>query len=311
MKFNGLTVTYSDKFLDWQLGEEHEVNPIRALLLTEKLKMLEHYGICTFTSEWDKVSEIEQSKWEKAAARLQPSRVSALRQGDLWEPELFMFGATYFLTEKLLKDRFFESAAGIYFNPAGGELTGQHKDVEVLNDLAWSCVRMTEAGMRVVYLDWDGHHCFETETLLKNTDVLTISIHETSSAATTYSDVDGQGFKNIHMLSGASDYGLINAVAEAIDLIEEQGGADVIVLNAGADGLLEDESTDMQWTLDGFGISAKMLGEFAAQSGASILVGGGGSTLPLDGGAPDVWGAVVGTLSLEMAMIDMTPTQES
>lgn len=311
MKFSGLTVAYSDKFLDWQLGEDHEVNPIRALVFTEKLKILEQYGVCKFDTDWDRAGEIERAKWEKAAARLQPERVKELKKSQLWEPELFMFGATYFLTEKLLKDRFFESSSGVYFNPAGGELSGQHRDVDVLNDLAWACVRMAEAGLRVVYLDWDGHHCYETETLLKNSGILTISIHEASSASTTYSDVDGQGFKNIQMLAGASDYGLINSVADAIDLIEAQGGADVVVLNAGADGLAEDETTNMQWTLDGFGLSSKMLGEFAAAHDASVLIGGGGSSLPLDGGAPDVWSAVVGTLTMELALVGMLPREES
>lgn len=302
MKFHKLTVTYADDFLDWQLGDEHEVNPIRSLLATEKLKHLEDPGICEIVSDWGQSSVVEKAKWERAMKSIQPEKVEVRKASGLWEPELAMFGATYYLTEKILKNRVFDGSAGIYFNPAGGEHSESHADVDVINDLAWACLRMQDAGLRVAYIDWDAHHCYETETLLRGSGVLTFSVHERSTAATTYSDLDGEGFVNYGMEQGASDWGLINAVAEILDTLEGMEPFDVIVLNAGADGLEEDPTSGMDWTIDGYGVSSKMLGEFAAGSGASVLVGGGGSTLPIEG-CPEIWSAVLSTLTLEMVMV--------
>lgn len=306
MKFNGLTVAYSEKFLDWQLGEDHEVNPIRALVLVEKLKILQEAGICVVDTSWDKGSVVEKAKWVRAIETLQPDKLKSKAAADpLYETELLMFGATYHLTEKLIKDRVFDGGMGVYFNPAGGEISEQHTDVDVFNDLAWACLRLKDSGMNVVYIDWDAHHCYETETLLKNSGVTTFSVHEARTAGTTYTDLEGEGFANYGMDAGASDYGLVNAVAEIIDTLENEGkGFDVIVLNTGADGLGGDPTSGLDWTIDGYGLSSKMLGDFAQRSSASLLVGGGGTTLPVEGG-PDIWSAVLGTLTLELLNLEL------
>lgn len=307
MKFNKMVVTYTEQFLDWQLGDEHEINPIRSLVFTEKLKTLIESGMCEVDTDWGQASEIERMKWEAAMRSIQPEKTAARKATappEVWNSEVFMFGATYYLCDRLLKDRAFNDTSGIYFNPAGGEMSGQHADVDVVNDLAWACLRMADAGMNVVYVDWDAHHCYETETLLRKSDVKTFSVHEKISAASTYSDLEGDGFVNLGMEEGAGDYGLINAVAEIIDMLEQHAGkVDVIVLNAGADGIEVDPTSGLQWTINGYGVAAKMLGEYAVSMDASILVGGGGSTLPLDSG-PEIWGAVTTTLLIEMLMIN-------
>lgn len=300
LKFAGLKVAYADGFLDWQLGEEHPINPIRTLVLKEKLKRLREVGMCEVLEDWARAGEIQRGKWLRAAQTIQPDRVQKLQSElakEIWESELLMFGATFELVDRLIRDRAFEGKHGVYFNPAGGELTGQHDGVEVLNDLAWACLRLQEAGYKVAYLDWDAHHSNETEELLNGSGVLTISIHDLTTAATTYSDEEGAGFINVPV--GKTDLDFIDAVGRAVDSIAAFGKIDVLVLNAGADGLEQDESTGMEWTLDGMMVAGMIVGEFAASIDASVLAGGGGGELPLDG-TPSAWSHSTGMILLQL-----------
>lgn len=312
LKFAGLKVAYADGFLDWQLGEEHPINPIRTLVLKEKLKRLREVGMCEVLEDWARAGEIQRGKWLRAAQTIQPDRVQKLQSElaeEVWESELLMFGATFELVDRLIRDRAFEGKHGVYFNPAGGELTGQHEGVEVLNDLAWACLRLRDAGYTVAYLDWDAHHSNETEALLKDTGVLSISIHDLTTAATTYSDPDGAGFINYGLSAEGDSLEFVDAVGQAADKLAELG-IDVLVLNAGADGLEVDESTGMAWSTDAMAVAGKIIGDLAGELDASVLVGGGGGELPLDE-TPDTWYNVVGVMGSAMAGADLLRVQRS
>lgn len=300
LKFAGGKVAYTDGFLDWQLGDEHPVNPIRTLGFRRALGRFEQVGAVKVLEDWAKAGELQKAKWIAEAQALQPERVAKL-QAELdpavWNAQLLMFGATFELVNELIRDREFEGSHGIYFNPAGGELTGQHEGVEVLNDLAWACLRLQNAGYKVAYLDWDAHHSNETEQLLKDSGVLTISIHDLTTAATTYSDPEGGGFVNIPV--GADDHDFVDAVGRAVDMVADFGPVDVLVLNAGADGMEQDESTGLNWTLDGMMVAGMIVGEYAASIDASVLAGGGGGELPLDG-TPSAWSHSTGMVLIQM-----------
>lgn len=303
-EFVGIRVTYSDDFINWQLGEEHPINPIRSFALVQRMEELERLGACTIDTDWNRSSQILRNKWEKCATDLQPELVNARKTSDpeLWEAELTMFGATHHLTETLIREYYVENKLGVYFNPAGGE-NNQHEDVAVVSDLAWACKRLALSGLRVAYIDWDAHHCGDVETLLEGSGILTASIHSISSVETPLPSSDET--INYEVPVNSTDEDLIAAVGSTIDLIEDRGGVDVLVINIGADGISEDSSSDLGWTHKGYFLSAQIIGEYAGTHDIPVLLGGGGGTLPLDEGTPEVWFLVAGTLTMEISRQQM------
>ena len=301
-EFVGMRVTYSDDFINWQLGEEHPINPIRSYALVQRLEELEQLGACKIDTEWNRQSHILRTKWEKCALEMQPELVDSRKteHSELWESELTMFGATHYLTETLIRESLVDGKIGVYFNPAGGE-NNQHEDVAVVSDLAWACKRLQMSGMRVAYIDWDAHHCTDVESLLVGTGILVSSVHSEASVGQTELSHNDNDIINYEMPATSTDEDLISAVGTIVDTIEEMGGVDVIVLNIGADGLEEDESSDLRWTQKGYYLAAQIVGEYAGAQEIPVLIGGGGGTLPLEDGTPEVWFAVSGTITMEMS----------
>lgn len=299
-EFVGLRIAYSDDFINWQLGDEHPINPIRAYALVQRMEELVSVGACVVDTKWNRPSQILRRKWEKCATDLQPELVNARKTTDheLWEAELTMFGATHHLTETLIREYFVENKLGVYFNPAGGE-NNQHEDVDVVSDLAWACKRLQLSGLRVAYIDWDAHHCTDVENLLDGSGVLVASIHSISSVETELPSTEET--INFEVPAHSTDEDLIAAVGTVIDLIEERGGVDVLVINIGADGISEDSSSDLGWSYKGYFLSAQIIGEYAGRNDIPILLGGGGGTLPLDDGTPEVWFLVAGTMTMEIS----------
>lgn len=304
-EFAGLRIAYTHDFINWQLGDEHPINPIRAFVLTERMNDLVNAGACVIDTEWNKPSQILRSRWEKCAISFQPELVDARKtqNSELWEAELTMFGATHHITETLIREHFIEGKYGVYFNPAGGE-NNHHADVAVVSDLAWAAKRLDETGLRVAYIDWDAHHCSDVETMLDGTGILTASIHAVSTVETELPSTEQH--INYEMPTTATDSDLVSAVATILDTLEERGGVDVLVLNIGADGYAPDDSTDLGWTHEGYFLSAKTIAEYAGEHEIPILIGGGGGTLPLEDGTPEVWFVVLGTITAEMSRQQMT-----
>lgn len=296
----GLRITYTDDFIDWQLGEEHPINPIRAFVLKERMEDLVGAGACVIDTEWNRPSQITRRQWEKSALKSEPHLVEKRKQesAEMWETELTMFGGTYYLTETLIREYYTENKYGAYFNPAGGE-NNHHDGVAVISDLAWACKRLANSGLRVAYIDWDAHHCSDVETLLDGTGILTASIHSISTVEAELPTTEEH--INYEMTSDAQNSDLISAVTSILDTIDERGGVDVLVLNISADGYAPDESTDLGWTEEGYFLSAKAIAEYAGAREISILMGGGGGTLPLEDGTPEIWFIVLGTITAELS----------
>lgn len=287
-----LVVAHTEHFLDWQISAEHPVNPIRSHVVLEELQGI-HGKNFELLTNWANASELERSRWLAAAQSIDPELEIGLEAA-----ELTIFGATYTLAEQLVADRVAGRGAAVYFNSAGGELSGQHEGVEVFNDLAYAAVRLAAAGLRVAYLDWDAHHSNRVEAALRSyPEILTVSIHQLSSAATTFSSPE-HGFVNFQLGDGAGDHALISSVSSAL---LELGDLDALVMSIGADGLEEDPSSQLNYSPDGLAAAAILVGQFAANSGASILVGGGGGQLPLDS-TPQVWANVVTLLASGLLM---------
>lgn len=302
MKYGGLKISWAEELLSWQLGAEHPVNPLRGYVAVEKLKAA--FPDAEILEDWAEAGELGRSSWQLAAESIQAERVAELQLAagpDLVHVQLTMFGATYVLVEQLLRDRSFEELNCVYFSPAGGELTGQHEGVYVLNDMAWAAKRLAGADLKVAYVDLDAHHSSEMEQLLRDEpEIWTCSVHELSSARTNYS---AEGFLNAGLAPGAGDPGLLAAVRQWLAQLS-QLDLDVLLVNAGADGLAEDESSLLGYTPAGLTAAGLLLGKLAAEKNCSVLISGGGGQLPLDG-TPEVWEAVVSMFVSALATKEM------
>lgn len=287
LKRRGLTVAYSPRYLDWQLGEEHEVNPIRTHVVVEELLGLQQFLGTEVLTSWADPGGVELSRWAAAA--------SSVSEEVFGEEELTMFGGTYALVERLIRDRVLGGEVGVYFNPAGGEIA-EHKDVKVYNDAAYAVRRLSAAGLRVGFLSWDAHQELNTRELISGAGPC-ISIHE----AATVKDMEagdlegGAGFLNYALAPGAGgDVGLLRTVQSAISELRKME-LDVLVVRAAADGLVDDRSSSLRITENGYRAASMELAEAGADLDWSFLVLGGGGTLPLDG-TPEVWRIVLSSL---------------
>lgn len=293
LKRRGLTVAYTPRYLDWQLGDEHEVNPIRAHVVVEELRALEQFLGTEILTNWANPGEIELSRWV-AAARSVSSREQ------LGDEELTMFGGTYTLVEHLIRDRVLAGEVGTYFNPAGGE-NQEHRDVKVYNDAAYAVRRLVEAGLRTGFLSLDAHQEVETRRLVDGAGPC-ISIHEAATAKDWTAGSLEEGFLNYALAPGAGDSWLLATVQAAITELSRRH-LDVVVLRASPDGLAADGSSSLRFTEEGYRAASMELAQAGAASNWSFLVLGGGGTLPLDE-TPEVWRIMVSSLVAVPLFVD-------
>ena len=294
MKLNPIKIAYSDQYLDWQLGDEHLVNPIRDLVAMQSIQARFPDQVTVFSS-WAEGYGLEKEKWVSSYTRLTGELVGELAPGVLTR-----FGGTYTLVEELIRDRVVEESYGVYFNPAGGE-SSAHQDVEVLNDLGYAVLRLTEAGLRVAYLDWDAHRDDRVEQLLLGReDITTVSMHEDPQVQAVAAESVQPGAVRLGLAPGAGDPAWLEVSRRAVSHLSELE-IDVLVFNCGADGLEEDESSSLNLSVTGMAYAGTEVARFVADQGISVLVGGGGGHLPLDG-TPEVWDAIVTSLVGAMVM---------
>lgn len=77
-------------------------------------------------------------------------------------------------------------------------------------------------------------------------------------------------------------------------------GVDTLLLATGADGLTGDPLSSLEYTLSGLCLAARRVGDWAAQKGVPIVVGGAGGYQPFDE-TPMAWAGVVVTLDQAFA----------
>ena len=293
-------VAYSDKLLKWQLGRGHPTNPVRARNAVEKLKG--EAGI----EVWEDWAEVEGSvdHWAELACSVHdPAYVERVRSGlcgdwrgvqpELGETALVMFGGTVSLVERMLggeEDR-------VFFNPQGAKHHAAYDRSSgfcVFNDMAWAAVRLSEAGKRVVYIDWDAHHGDGVEDLLRGReDLVTFSLHEWGIFPGTGAE-DGPGYYNYPMSEGASDLEMLDAVDDIVDKVRKLK-PDVILLACGADGLERDPLSSLRFTHRGLREASREIAALALGLDAQVLIGGAGGYRPHDD-TPQHWAECVQTI---------------
>lgn len=314
-----LAIAYSDQYLDWQLGAgtgSHPTNPVRAKLATEKLveKLGDQAIVIDPTPEGSEEGDrkalavVHSERHIHAALNnfVDPQWLGANRE--VAEAGFSMFRGTVRLVEKLLAG---EIQVG--FNPQGAKHHAKRESSSgfcVYNDMAYAALKLQEAGLRPLYLDWDIHAGDGVHHILKETKIPTLSIHQGSifplddelsnpskrGRRHTHHDLEAMSY-NWNLVSGDGDDGLEWAMTQVGDIIDSYK-PDVILLAAGADGHAGENNLGVQsnFSYKGFLRSAKVIASLAIKHcKGRVIIGGAGGYQPLNH-TPETWFQVVSTI---------------
>lgn len=311
-----LAIAYSDQYLNWQLGAghgSHPTNPIRAKLATEKLveKLGEQAVVIdptpegTFEGDREALAVVHSEEHIHAALDNYVDPQWSGANKEVAEAGFAMFRGTVRLVEKLLAG---EMTVG--FNPQGAKHHAKRDSSSgfcVYNDMAYAALKLQEARLRPLYLDWDIHAGDGVHHILKETSIPTLSIHQGGiyPLDAELSDPSKRGVRhtkhnlaaqsyNWNLVSGDGDDGLEWAMGEAAEVIDEYK-PDVILLAAGADGHagINNLGVNSNYSYGGFVRAAVLVAELAiAHSKGRVIIGGAGGYQPLDH-TPEIWSQVV------------------
>ena len=173
----------------------------------------------------------------------------------------------------------------------------------VFADFAMAAHKAVEHGERVAIFDFDAHHGDGTENLTRdNPSVLTFSVHQRDIFPYTGNeDEPANHVYNEALPAWSSSGDLFKATDRFIELAQAFG-ATMIFVAAGADGLVNDPLSNLEYTRTGLMASAGHLRDSFPHT--PILMGGAGGYLP-DGGTPLAWGAVAASLGARSERSDL------
>lgn len=168
----------------------------------------------------------------------------------------------------------------------------------IFNDFALAAeIATKDHGLKVAILDVDAHHGDGVEELtFHNKDVLTLSIHESGIFPGTGNESeDGKNVFNYPLTAqtGKGDTALMAGVNKFLP-IARAFAPDLLFITSGADGLVADPLSQLQYTIEGYASAARLVAD--ALPATPILMGGAGGYLP-DDGTPSVWAAVASELA--------------
>ena len=313
-----LMITYSEQYLDWQLGNgdgTHPTNPVRAKLATQKLvaRLGKRNVVIADPAPLRKqrkdliaVQSVHTPKYVHQVLAGNSSEWNGTRP-QMGKTALAMFGGTVRLVEAMIAGKI-----RVGFNPQGAKhhaYADHSSGFCVFNDMAWAAIELKKAGFIPLYIDWDIHAGDGVQAVLADTDIPTISIHNgqqfpfatpsptrdpaRSGERHEFSDLS-RHFYNLNVLNGDGDEAFKRAIDRAAEIIDEYQPT-VILLAAGADG--HEEAGHLgklnNYTYQGFEYAAAMVAKAAAKyAKGRVLIGGAGGYRPLDH-TPEIWARVV------------------
>jgi len=140
-------------------------------------------------------------------------------------------------------------AARYAFNPSGGfhhAAPSRAGGFCYINDIVLACMRLADAGRRVLFLDLDVHHSDGVQNAFyRRSDVMTISLHESGRTlfpGTGFEDEIGEGkgkgfCANFPLPVGTYDEAYLRVLRDGALPLAAAFAPDVIVLEIGMDGL--------------------------------------------------------------------------
>jgi acetoin utilization protein AcuC len=198
---------------------------------------------------------------------------------DVYEYPRWACGATLTGAQLILS-----GDADIVFNPSGGfHHAGPEKAAGFcyLNDMVLGCLRLAEAGKRVLCLDLDAHHGDGTqEAFYSRNDVMTISMHESGKTLFPWSGFEdeigkgaGRGYNvNVPLPADTYDEAFLLAFNKIAVPLIKAFNPDVLVVELGMDTLAGDPLTHLMLTNNAYPEIVRHLLSFAKP----ILATGGG-----------------------------------
>lgn len=174
--------------------------------------------------------------------------------------------------------------AEVTFNPSGGfhhAHAGRAGGFCYVNDIVLACLRMTDAGKRVLFLDLDAHHCDGVQdAFYERNDVMTVSLHQ--SGATLFPGTGfeveighgaGRGYSvNFPLPVGTYDAAWVHVYTRGAEPLIQAFDPDVIVLELGMDALAGDPLAHLHLSNNAY---ADVV-ERVRRLGKPILATGGG-----------------------------------
>jgi acetoin utilization protein AcuC len=317
-----LGISYSDDYLIWQLGEgdgSHPTNPMRAQLATgllvAELPRAVSVSDPTAVDRHSVRAAIDSVHEAGFVSRVIDEGIDLQwtgRRPEMGQTAMTMFAGTMVLTQAMIARDIM-----VGFNPQGAKhhaASDGSSGFCVFNDMAWAAREFAAAGFRPLYLDWDIHAGDGTQSMLFDTEIPTLSIHngaafpfdgmtrDLSLAGTRHtSHHDANHAYNWCIEDTDGDDAFAWAIGEAVSVIDDYR-PDVILVAAGADGMGGANDLGMRntYTFAGFQHAALAVAEAATRwSNGRVLIGGAGGYQPLTH-TPRVWANVVETIYLEV-----------
>jgi len=198
---------------------------------------------------------------------------------DMFECGAWACGAGLTAADLLLQGR-----ADIAFNLLGGfhhAFPDRAAGFCYLNDLALACLKLTDAGKRVLYLDVDAHHGDGVQAAFYGRkDVMTISLHESGKTLFPWGGFEdeigegaGHGFNvNVPLPAETYDEAFLTAFDSTAMPLADAFAPDVLVLELGLDILAGDPLTHLRMTNN---VVVEIV-ERVLKLNCPILVAGGG-----------------------------------
>jgi acetoin utilization protein AcuC len=182
-------------------------------------------------------------------------------------------------------DALLAGEANVAFNLWGGfhhAMQARAAGFCYLNDVVLACLRLVEAGKRVLYLDIDAHHGDGVqEAFYTRNDVLAISLHESGQTLFPWGGFEneigeGPGLGcnvNIPLPAGTYDQAFLEAFERVVAPLLGAYESDVIVLELGMDILAGDPLTHLCMTNN---VVVDVLERLLAMDKPLLVEGGGG-----------------------------------
>ena len=199
---------------------------------------------------------------------------------DMFDYASWACGATLTGAELILSGE-----TNIAFNPSGGfHHAGAEKSSGFcyLNDLVLACLRFSNNGKRVLYLDIDAHHGDGVqEAFYASNQVMVISLHESGKTlwpGTGFEDETGDGAGkgftvNVPLPIGICDAAYLEVFTEIVIPLIKAYDPDVLVLQSGMDALAGDALAHLELTNNAH---AEIIDRLLRFNKPMLVTGGGG-----------------------------------
>jgi acetoin utilization protein AcuC len=308
---------WDERFLDYNLGPQHPLRPIRVKLTYELIRskrILQQESVevikpCIATRE--EILLFHEEEYVRLVQQYSRKGSGLLDAGDTpafkgcYEATSLVVGASIVAADAVMSGRLSHA-----FNPSGG-LHHAHPERAsgfcIFNDPAIVIAHLKSKYnlKRIVYLDIDAHHGDGVMYgYYDDPAILDIDFHESGKflfPGTGFPDEIGrgtaQGLKlNIPLLPYTGDEAYLEAFQQVVPDTIRKFRPEIILVQCGTDGHLDDRLAHLRLTTNVYGNVVGQMHDLAHElcSGKLLLFGGGGYTLA---NVPRVWTVAFSTLA--------------